>query len=227
MDVKRHHDFVQPRSEGCAIGANQNDLRCQLLELPAELRINIYRFAVVNPTAITIHPLTIYAKPKGAAHDYPTRVAFRLEPGLAATSKQVRSEMLQIFYRENTFDLDEVHEKKQGLAHLRHALGARAGMLRSLRFSTEVLLNSWSMFRELELSYRVNETTGRFEARSYSNADGDGPVCMCAATEAGIAMLARGQSLLAAAAQSIKEYDTHYWVKGKCAECRLKMVETA
>lgn len=73
--------------------------RCSLLDLPAELRNQIYQLAVVEKKPITVtqripHTFTTYyLKP-------PER------PALAQTCKQLQQEVLPVFFGQNTFVLD-------------------------------------------------------------------------------------------------------------------------
>lgn len=60
------------------------------LSLPAEIRNEIYSLALVECSPVTIRS----ARP------------YLLEPGLLATNRQVRSEVLGIWYGENVFEID-------------------------------------------------------------------------------------------------------------------------
>ncbi|KAK3719508.1 hypothetical protein LTR37_004366 [Vermiconidia calcicola] len=65
----------------------------RLERLPAELRNKIYRYAVVEDDIIGDEGFSAL---KGNARTY-------IQPSLAFISRQIRSEVLPIFYRENTF----------------------------------------------------------------------------------------------------------------------------
>lgn len=71
----------------CATSTTQSDDRSPLLRLPAELRNDIYRFALVASGDIII---------KAGLTPPP-------EPGLLATCRKIRSEALSIYYEENRF----------------------------------------------------------------------------------------------------------------------------
>jgi len=61
-----------------------------LMKLPAELREHIYRYTIVSDSPIVTDP-----------HD----TATIKQPNLLLTCRQIRSETLPIYYRENTFDI--------------------------------------------------------------------------------------------------------------------------
>jgi hypothetical protein len=69
----------------------------RLLDLPAELRNRIYHFAVVNEKPIDI-----------IHHKRWRRAEALQQPALASTCKQLRKEVLPIFYGGNSFVLDTV-----------------------------------------------------------------------------------------------------------------------
>ena len=69
----------------------------RLLRLPAELRNRIYHLAVVNEKPLDIVHHKRYRRAKAPQ-----------QPALASTSKQLREEVLPIFYGGNSFVLDTV-----------------------------------------------------------------------------------------------------------------------
>ena len=71
----------------------------QFMALPPELRINIYRFAAVEP-----HPLTLYAHYDHRS-DCLKGYAVEKDLGMLETCKKIRKEMGEVLYSENTFYL--------------------------------------------------------------------------------------------------------------------------
>lgn len=78
-----------------------DSLGCALLELPAELRVLIYHFAVVSD-----QPLRVLSTRDAA------------QPALTQTCRQTRKESLPIFYGRNYFRIDTVYQRREPDAHL-------------------------------------------------------------------------------------------------------------
>lgn len=72
----------------------------QFMALPTELRIKIYRFAIVEP-----HPLTLYAHYTDDRSDSLKGYAVHKDLGMLETCKKIRTEMEEVLYSENSFYL--------------------------------------------------------------------------------------------------------------------------
>ncbi|KAK4549718.1 hypothetical protein LTR36_005019 [Oleoguttula mirabilis] len=131
---------------------------CPLLELPAELRNEIYRCTLVE-----------------AGGDIRIKKESFHEPALLYASKQVRSEALPVFYGKNTFDLFIVnfdssvgvlwHKKARKLAKL-HKVHVEA------RLSTACNPN-WSNLMLWLQRYHAREVLSSLNTRVVGNRMGD------------------------------------------------------
>ena len=118
---------------------NKSSKRTSLLDLPGELRNRIYRLTVVHPKAsiITLPPPS--TREKDGMPVLPGQVRLR-EPALSGTCREVRQEVLSLFYAENQFRiayLSEYHPRHIQIAirAVGTALGnERSKKLRSLQF---------------------------------------------------------------------------------------------
>jgi hypothetical protein len=114
--------------------------RASFLGLPAELRLLIYHFALVEPNG---YPIQARQKkreyvpgrtrgwrfPVGRKINY---LSWVCEPTLLLVSRQVRGEAYPVFYGENVFTTDHVRHAKSWLKYLRLRNAERA-LLRAYR----------------------------------------------------------------------------------------------
>lgn len=77
--------------------------RCYLLELPAELRERIFEYAVTEPNAIDTYSGRVKDKKRKEGKRPPIFRHRNWTPRLAATCRQLRDEVLPVYFRSNTF----------------------------------------------------------------------------------------------------------------------------
>lgn len=105
------------------VATTDDKARTSFLDLPAEIRNRIYNEALVKPSPIQLRTVVPYAK----------------EPALLLASKQVRSEVLAVFYGANTFSVFNGNSVRQhsGISITKNFLEKlgteKAAILRSLR----------------------------------------------------------------------------------------------
>ncbi|CAK3798326.1 Hypothetical predicted protein [Lecanosticta acicola] len=88
--------------------------RCRLLELPAELRIAIYEYALGEPFQLGVGGF--YSKPNTGTPKVfgGDAVNAALQPSLTRVSRQLREESLPLFYRQNRVMLAIHYRKARG-----------------------------------------------------------------------------------------------------------------
>lgn len=77
--------------------------RCYLLEMPAEIRNRIFEYAVTTSHAVNTYSGTVKDKKKKAGKRPTLFRHMNWTPELAATCKQIRDEVLPIYFSLNTF----------------------------------------------------------------------------------------------------------------------------
>ncbi|GAB1732579.1 hypothetical protein NU195Hw_g5010t1 [Hortaea werneckii] len=104
----------------------------RLMELPKELRANIYRWVVVE-SKVFVRPDSMMG---------------REQPDLAMVSKQLRNEVLPIFYAENVFaiDLVPIQPKKAGAGNKGTAMGSLTGPLAVEKWAKVMQKGDWLKF---------------------------------------------------------------------------------
>lgn len=116
------------------------DTRCHLLSLPAELRNRIYEFALIRGDPIDM--ATWALPPQGEFYRKYCRYGdwsmecFASEPCLPFSCKQVRSEGLPIYFGSNTFDYTVDHAPDEGQTWklwLQRLTPEKCNMLRCVR----------------------------------------------------------------------------------------------
>ena len=94
--------------------------QCLFLELPAEIRNEIYTLTLIHPSSVFVHPSPPYI----------------LEAALLAVNRQVRSETLGLWYSDNTFAIDG---SNPAVRFLRALSDQKLRALRTLRIQTTVV----------------------------------------------------------------------------------------
>ena len=95
-----------------AISARASGL-FRLLDLPPELQLAIFHFAVVKPRALRMsvnyHHCVMSHKQKVPSCPWCTSNSFAFPPALARVSRSVRHDALKIFYGQNRFKITMRH----------------------------------------------------------------------------------------------------------------------
>lgn len=119
-----------------------------LLDLPAELRNTIYRFALVDYQRITLHSTTT------------------MEPPLLSTCHQIRNEASSIYWAENTFVIPIYHCNSDPLIKFSRKIRA---LYNAYRVMPKVALNAlpspnWSNFLVWLKRIHARKVCGSFPA---------------------------------------------------------------
>lgn len=102
----------------------------RLLKLPAELRNQIYHFALVEDEPVRVSD---------------PRLHRRREPSLLSVCRQIRDESTEIYYGANNFAADDTYHCKSFLT----AIGAqKAAMLRTVHLWSNLSLQSLKFLAE-------------------------------------------------------------------------------
>jgi len=127
----------------------------KLLELPAELRDCIFRYALVSDEPIKVRFSSV--------RWFSKRRRFTMIPGLINVSKQLRSETQRIFFEDNTFEITpgvpEVWMKRRSdaplllLRTMHHNQGLE---LRSVSICQEITLRAQKNLFQLKASFTVS-----------------------------------------------------------------------
>lgn len=142
----------------------------KFLDLPAEVRNNIYFYAV---TGIPVCP--------DESLDYPLS-AFD-EPPITRTCRQIRSEALAIFYGENSFRFDAAATEMGTLRTWIQHLGIRANLLCNVEYKLysakhESALAKWHV-TPVTLTFHVSSEWPRAYTYTDESSDGREEDCWC------------------------------------------------
>lgn len=114
--------------------------KSSLLNLPAELRNEIYSLALISDALLETSTQYQLIERRGSFGAYYMRISLRV-PSLLQTSRQIRAETLAIFYGANTFKFHTHRPRRLDVSELLRPFGPfsrRIPLLRNIQIKTKL-----------------------------------------------------------------------------------------